>query len=291
MQEHAPSRTALAAAAHRAVHQISEEGRIFADPLAVPILGMAETRLTELLRRAPESAPIRFFIASRSAIAEAALRTAFETRGARQAVVLGAGLDTFAYRNPFGSALRVFEVDHPSTQAWKRRQLAACGIETPPWLAFAPIDFERDLIAGALESAGWREDQRTVFIWLGVVPYLSRGAIERTLRQLGAFRGGSEVVFDYGEPAEALSPEARAAQARRAEAVAALGEPFLSYFDPDGVAALLNAAGFETVDDFGPHRLLERYLRDHAPDRLAADADWRRRPDRGGHVVVARTGP
>lgn len=180
-------------------------------------------------------------------------------------------------------------MDHPATQSWKRRRLKAAGIEEPPWLRFAPCDFESDNLPDVLVDTGWDETQPSFFIWLGVVPYLTSAAVGRTLALLGGFGGGSEVVFDYGEPAHLLSDEARAAQARRAEAVASVGEPFLSYFEPPAIAAMVRDAGFGTIEDLGPHRLMERYLRTHAPDLLADDAPWRRRPDHGGHVLVART--
>jgi methyltransferase (TIGR00027 family) len=287
VQAEEPSRTAIAAAGHRAVHQIVEGGKVFADPLAVRILGVSDEKIAELVRRANETAAMRFFIASRSAIAEAVLARAFEQRGVRQLVIVGAGLDTLAYRNPFGPSLRIFEVDHPASQQWKRLRLEECGVAVPPWLHFVPCDFERARLTEALRKAGWRENESSFFTWLGVVPYLSRDAICSTLRQIGA--NSSELVFDYGEPAEVLSEDARRAQARRAATVAAMGEPFLSYFEPPEMASILKTAGFGVMEDLGPHRLLERYLRDHAPGRLRAGAAWRRRPDRGGHIVVART--
>src|SRR5271157_2024662 len=124
MQPEEPSRTALGAAAHRAVHQVLERGRIFSDPLAVRILGAdAETTLRDAENN-PARRKLRLFIAVRTRFAEDALAAAV-ARGVRQLVVLGAGLDTFAYRNPFGEQLHVFEVDHPATQAWKRERLAA----------------------------------------------------------------------------------------------------------------------------------------------------------------------
>jgi hypothetical protein len=133
-----PSRTAKAAAAHRAAHQVLEQGRLFADPLALRILGDdAETAVREA-EADPSKRRMRIFIAARTRFAEDALAAAVQ-RGVRQLVVLGAGLDTFAYRSPHGDRLSLFEVDHPATQAWKRQRLADAAIPVPDSLVFAPI--------------------------------------------------------------------------------------------------------------------------------------------------------
>ena len=139
-----PSRTALAAAGLRAAHQVLEGGRIFCDPLALRILGGDADKigLTEEEKLAQRG--IRFFVAARSRLAEDELRRAVEMRKVGQLVVLGAGLDTFGYRNPFGERLEVFEVDHPATQAWKKKQLRKAAIEVPPTLTYVPGDFESE---------------------------------------------------------------------------------------------------------------------------------------------------
>ena len=172
MQPGQPSRTALGAATHRALHQVLEGGRVFADPLAARILGKdLEAAIREAegdpLRRA-----LRLFIAVRTRFAEDALMAAM-ARGVRQLVVLGAGLDTFAYRAGQVEGLRIFEVDHPATQAWKRQRLSEAGIEVPPALTFAPVDFERETLGEGLAAAGFDPSRPAFFTWLGVVPYLS----------------------------------------------------------------------------------------------------------------------
>src|SRR5215831_8698198 len=139
MQQGQPSSTTLSAAFHRAAHQVLEHGFIFADPLATRILG---ADLEEAVRRAqndPSQRKLRLFIAVRTRFAEDALAASLE-RGVRQLVVLGAGLDTYAYRASSPHNLRVFEVDHPATQAWKRQRLAEVGISIPSQLTFAPVD-------------------------------------------------------------------------------------------------------------------------------------------------------
>src|SRR5580704_6993810 len=146
MQPGEPSRTAFRAAAHRAAHQIAEGGRVFADPLARAVLGAAPAAVFDGDLDQPATRSMRLFIAARSRFAEESLAAAVG-RGVRQYVVLGAGLDTFAHRNPFAEAgLRVFEVDHPATQAWKRQRLAAAELPEPASLTYAPVDFERQTL-------------------------------------------------------------------------------------------------------------------------------------------------
>ena len=207
MQPGQPSRTALRAAAHRAAHQVIEGGRVFADPLAVAVLGEAPGAVFGADLERPATRSMRLFIAARSRFAEESLAAAV-ARGVRQYVVLGAGLDTFAHRNPFAEAgLRVFEVDYPATQAWKRERLAAAGLVTPTSLTFAPVDFERQTLAEGLANAGFDPAAPAFFSWLGVTVYLTRAAVMETLAFIAARPAGSEVVFDYGEPVSSYPPE------------------------------------------------------------------------------------
>jgi methyltransferase (TIGR00027 family) len=285
MHETEPSKTALGAAAYRALHQFVDKGRIFADPLALRILGAYGMVLKVQARLHPQLLDthrgMRLFVSARSAIAEARLEAGVETRSVRQLVVLGAGLDTFAYRNPFEGRLHVFEVDHPATQAWKRRRLAETRIAIPGSLTYAPADFEKDALLDALTAAGFDPGKRTFFAWLGVIPYLTREAALATLSLIGALPGGGEVVFDYSDPPETLGAEARAAQAERAAGVASVGEPFLTYFDPADLQAELTARGLTDIDDLGPQALMRGYFRPGAePDPLRT---------RGGHVLFAAT--
>ena len=292
MNERAPSRTAFAAAMHRAAHQVLEGGRIFADPLALRILGMEVEAVAQHAAARAGARGMRLFIALRSAFAESTLVRGVEARGVRQAVILGAGLDTFAYRQPCGDGLRVFEVDHPATQAWKQQRLVDAGIVAPASLVFAPVDFERDLLLDGLEAVGFNPRWRTFFSWLGVVPYLDATAVANTLACIAGLSGGSEVVFDYGEPPPALSPELRPHHEALAARVAAVGEPFKSYFEPAPLAAQLGALGFTQVEDWDVTALLERHLGpDDAASPLARDAlmALRRHRGGGGHVIFAAT--
>ncbi len=199
-------------------------------------------------------------------------------RGVRQLAVLGAGLDTFAYRAT-PTSLRIFEVDHPDTQAWKRHRLAEAGIDAPGSLTFAPVDFERQTLSAGLEAAGFDPGQQTFFTWLGVVPYLTEAAIWSTLSFIASLPGGAHVVLDYSDPPESLSPEMRAFHDRRAAHVAEAGEAWLNYFEPDQLRARLTDLGFREVEDLGPPQIAARYF----PQRVNSA------PEKGGHIVRAST--
>lgn len=278
MEPGRPSRTALAAAAHRAAHQLLEGGRIFTDPLALPILGEDPETVRRKAEEDPFSRRMRLFIAVRTRFAEEALATAVD-RGVRQLVVLGAGLDTYAYRNPLGDRLRIFEVDHPATQIWKRYRLASASIPLPGGLTFAPVDFERGTLSDGLAAAGFDPAQQTFFTWLGVVPYLTEEAIYSTLGFISALPSGAHVVFDYSDPPDSLSPEALALHHRRAARVEALGEAWLSHFDAGELRTKLLALGFSEVEDLGPPQIVARYF----PDRPGSP------PEKGGHILRAAT--
>jgi methyltransferase (TIGR00027 family) len=268
METGQPSRTASSAARYRAAHQVLEHGRIFTDPLAWPILGMSED---EVLADARERRGMRLFVAARSRFAEDALATAVRERGIERLVLLGAGLDTFAYRNPH-PGLRVIEVDHPDTQAWKRRRLAEAGIGVPEGVTYLGVDFENESLGERL-----RLDGPAFFFWLGVAPYLTSSAFGETLAVI-ASGAGHEVVFDYAMAPERASGERRAALEARAERVAGIGEPWLTYFDPPQIAAQLTGLGFTDLEDLGPAELAARFF--GRPDVPPGTA--------GGHFIAAR---
>ena len=276
MKEREPSRTALGAAGYRAAHQNLDGAAVFVDPFAYPILGPDADAIVAALAAVPGGAPARLFMAARSRFAEDSLAAAV-ARGALQAVILGAGLDTFALRNPYEN-LKVFEVDHPDTQAWKLSRLAASGLAIPPGLTFAPVNFEDGSLADGLAAAGFCREAPAVFLWLGVVPYLRRDVIQGTLRYIAGVPQ-AEVIFDYGEPLENYRPERRGEMIAMADGVAALGEPWLSYFDPAEIALVLADLGFDDQEDIGIGEIACRYL--GAPKSALP-----REP--GAHVIRAR---
>jgi methyltransferase (TIGR00027 family) len=259
MIERQPSRTALGAAGYRAAHQLLDGGKVFSDPFARTILGDGADAIIAALSAGPAQHRLRIFMAARSRFAEDCLGAAV-SRGVRQAVILGAGFDTFALRNPYSDeGLRVFEVDHPATQAWKQKRLSEVGLAVPASLSFGAVDFETDDLGRGLNDAGFESDHPAFFIWLGVVPYLGRAAIAGTLRYIASIPD-SEVVFDYSEPLENYPPERRDEIAALAAVTAEIGEPWLSHFDPDEIARELRDYGFGDLEDLGMSQTAVRYL-------------------------------
>lgn len=233
-----------------------EAAAIFRDPFAEKILDDETRAALHGMAADPSLRGMRLFIVSRSRFSEEAL-AARVARGAKQVVVLGAGLDTFSLRNPFPD-VRVFEVDFPATQAWKRERLQESRLVLPETLTFAPVDFERESLAEGLARAGFRRDRPAFFQWLGVTPYLTREAISSTLDYIAGIPG-SGVAFDYTEPFENQSPERRARLTAVAEGAAARGEPWLSFFDPPEIADILRGKGFTEIEDLAFADVIKRY--------------------------------
>lgn len=281
MDNEGSSRTALATAYARAYHQIADRPTILTDPVAARLLGVTADELTEMGRPAEGrlgnpvgSRPYRLFFAARARFAEDRIATAVAA-GVRQVVILGAGLDTFAYRNPYPD-LRVFEVDHPATQAWKRERLAASGIDQPERLTFAPVDFETDTLAMGLASAGFSRNDPALFVWLGVVFYLTQDTARTTLEYIAGRAQPVEVIFDYLQPAD--TDEDRAQLQARAHRVAAEGEPWFSYFASDEIAAQLRALGFTEIEDHSSTELIASYLDES--EEFAGEPPQKLRPSR-----------
>ena len=275
-----PSRTAQGVAMRRAAHQIVDHPHVFHDPLALAILGEDAARdLKGDPSRFNTSARLRAFVAARSRYAEDELAAAFQ-RGVREYVLLGAGLDTFAYRNSH-AGLRVFEVDHnPATQAWKREQIQTAGIAIPESLTFVPVDFEKQTLAEALPQSGFPNHQPAFFSWLGVVPYLTAEAARATLAFIGGLPPNSGVVFDYAVPPDSLGPRARAAFDELAARVARAGEPFQLFFEPAELGAMLRGGGFHHIEDLDGAEIDRRYFSDRS-DGLSASGGL-------GRLVSAR---
>jgi methyltransferase (TIGR00027 family) len=245
-------------AERRAAHQLLDQPLVFEDPLAVRIIGArAEANLPEQPKNFV-AARFRAFMAARSRFAEDELRDAV-ARGVRQYVVLGAGLDTFAYRNPYPE-LRVFEVDHPSTQAWKRKRLAQVGIPVPSTMTFAPVDFTRETFDDALANAGFDEGAPAFFSWLGVTMYLERELVLGTLRAIHEMHEANGVVFDYAVPRETLGLVGRLALDAVSRRVKRAGEPFKGFFAPADLVATLREIGYTSIEDLGSAEIDARYF-------------------------------
>lgn len=262
MQEGQASRTADRVAERRAAHQVRDRPLVFDDPLALRIIRPEVARELRERPATSDSSPLapylRAFFAVRSRFAEDALRDAVG-RGVQQYVVLGAGFDTFAYRNPFPE-LRVFEVDHPATQATKRERLVAADITIPPTLTFVPIDFTTTALDDALRAAGFDATSPAFFAWLGVVPYLERAAIDQTLSFIASLPARTAVVFDYSVPPESMGLMNRMIVRTMANRVASLGEPWKTYLDPKKLLNDLQAIGFSKAEDADGDALNHRYF-------------------------------
>jgi len=268
MQEGKFSKTANRVAIRRAAHQLLDQPKVLDDPLALRIIG---SKAAEDLRSNPKehhafSRAFRAFMAARSRYAEDELAGAV-SRGVKQYVVLGAGLDTFAYRNPH-PGLRVFEVDHPSTQAWKREQLQAASIVVPPSLAFVPIDFELQTLADGLAQSAFKVNAAGFFSWLGVTPYLTREACMTTLDFIAKMPAGSGLVFDFAVDPALLNPGQRQALAALTKRVARYGEPFQLFFDPTKLSDELKALGFKRSEFLQGKELNARYFKDRTDGLL-----------------------
>jgi methyltransferase (TIGR00027 family) len=267
MEPAVASRTALRVALRRAAHQIHDSPVVFDDPIAVPILCAAyaeELKRTPLRSDRPFSIGLRAFLVARSRYAEDNLRRAVET-GVNQYVLLGAGLDTFAYRNPYAQ-LRVFEVDHPATQQWKRELLQRNGIAIPEKITYTPVDFERQSLSAQLSDAGFNFQEPAFFAWLGVVPYLTLDAFRATLKLVSDQQPGSGLALDYGQPRSVLPPLERLALDSLASRVEQAGEPFQLFFTPPEIAVELSR--FHSIEDLGAAEINERYFHGRT-DQLA----------------------
>jgi methyltransferase (TIGR00027 family) len=261
MQSGKASKTALGVAIRRAAHQLVDHPPILNDPIAIPLVGSGYPRHMERAMH-PVARDFRAFMAVRSRYAEDRLAQAV-AEGVMQYVILGAGLDTFAYRNPFPS-LHVFEVDFPATQQWKREMLDNARIAIPSALTFVPLDFEHQTLAESLHQAGFDSAAPSFFAWLGVVPYLTLDAFRATLSAIAQLPAGTAVSFDYGLPPHTLSPVGRKAFDALAGRVAAAGEPFQLFFTPEEMESELRRAGFTRIGQLDFEQINQLYFNNRA---------------------------
>jgi methyltransferase (TIGR00027 family) len=243
----------MMAACARGVHLLTYgPDAVLSDWLAWPLVGSEAETIAAGLREAFGKVSVRLanWIAARSRITEDWLKTS----GAKQYVVLGAGLDTFAWRQPSYSNICVFEVDHPSTQAWKRSRLEVLGTSLPSNLSWVPVDFEVESVAAGLQRANVGSDSLFVS-WLGVTGYLSREAIGATLRALPA----CSIAVTYDTPKSTWMGEVHSISKRLEEIAIATGEPLVSMFSPDEFASVLADNGFDVIEDVGAEEVEARY--------------------------------
>ncbi|HTO68811.1 MAG TPA: class I SAM-dependent methyltransferase [Myxococcota bacterium] len=254
-EERPASRTALGVAVLRAIHQLRDGApRVLDDPVAPALVGdaaLARALADDGLYSSAAMRALRAHVVLRSRFAEDCIEAACR-RGVRQLVVLGAGFDSFAYRQPpWAAALRIFEVDHPGSQRLKRERLAAGGVAIPENVSFVPADFERHSLREILGASRLDFAAPAVFSCLGVLVYLERGAIEALFRTVASFPKGSELIVTFTARERAPGTEARAA---------AGGEPWLTKLEPDELRALLVVAGFTSVEFLDPADAERRYF-------------------------------
>jgi methyltransferase (TIGR00027 family) len=265
MKENQPSATAQRVAMRRAAHQLLDDPKVFDDPVALRIIGKESASALQAdphqFEATPLSPYLRAFVAARSRYTEDELALGVR-RGVSQYVILGAGLDTFAYRNPYPEGmLHVFEVDYPTTQAWKRARLEEVGITVSGDLTFAPVDFERQTLEEGLRNAGYDSGKCTFFSWLGVTEYLTTEVVMATLRFVASAPVGSGVVFDYMISPSLLTPTQQSSFDALSKRVASAGEPWKAFFDPDLLTRDLRGTGFRYVEDNGPEEINARYFK------------------------------
>ena len=246
------SRTALATAYLRAAHQLLDAApRILDDPIAVRLLGEgAGQKIRESAERYrnPVAAALRSHVVLRSRFAEDRLAAAVQ-RGVSQYVILGAGFDTFAFRQPdWAKSLKIFEIDHPDTQLVKRSFLTKASLDLPANVRFAQIDFEHESLLEGLGRHHVSLEEPTFFSWLGVTVYLKEAAIDAALKSMATYPSGSEVVLTFKQPMMKTTGKAAEAAQKLAENVASVGEPFVSFFEPKTMEAKLTSAGFSKVE-------------------------------------------
>jgi len=265
MKEDQPSATAQRVAMRRAAHQLLDDPKVFEDPVALLIIGKESASALQAdphqFEATPLSSYLRAFVAARSRYAEDQLAVGVR-RGVSQYVILGAGLDTFAYRNPYPEGvLRVFEVDYPSTQTWKRARLEEVGITLPGNLTFAPVDFETQTLEEGLRSVGYNPSKCTFFSWLGVTEYLATEVVMATLRFVASATVGSGVVFDYMISPSLLTSAQRSGFDVLSQRVASANEPWKAFFVPELLTRDLRAMGSRSVENSGPEEINARYFK------------------------------
>ena len=281
MQQEVPDSTAVRVAMWRALHVLADPPpHVIADTIGIELAAPEEG-----WRERPDMNPqfTRLFRASIVARARFIEDLVVEQagRGVRQYVILGAGLDTFAQRRPeIASCLKVFEVDRPGPQAWKRRRLIELSYGVPEWLTLVPVDFE----TGGWEdikAAGFDAGAPAVVSSTGVSMYLTRDAVAASLRQVAALAPGSTLAMTFVLPIEFAGPEVRRGLEIAERGARAAGTPFLSFFRPEEIVAMAREAGFKQARHVPAATLAERYF--------AGRGDGLRPPSNAEELLVAET--
>jgi methyltransferase (TIGR00027 family) len=277
-----PDNTAVRVALWRALHvRADPPPHVFEDDLGLALVA-PDGDWPQRPDMSPFTRPFRASIVARARFVEDLLEEEL-SHGLTQYVILGAGLDTFAQRRPeLGARLRIFEIDEPSTQAWKQRRLAERGYGVPSFLRFVPVDFEAgDAWLARLAAAGFDPKEPTLASSLGVSMYLERTAVTTMLRDVASFGPGSTFVMSFMLPIERNEPELRPAIEAASQGARARGTPWVSFFTPEEMLDLARAAGFRAVRHVSADTLTERYF--------ANRTDGLRLPSNSEELLVATT--
>lgn len=265
-----PGYTATLAAVGRAIHSESERPLVL-DHLALGLAGEPGTTLmAQLTSQLPEASRQSFGLAFaiRTRFVEDAVEAAIHD-GLGQYVILGAGLDSFAYRRPeLSERLKIFEVDRAASQAWKRSRLEKMAVTIPASVAFVPLDHEKDDLRAGLVNAGLDPSAPAIVSAIALTQYLAQPAIEQILELVASFVPDSRLVVTYVVPAAELSETAAAGLAWTMSQAEERGERFLSLFRPAEFDELLKRSGFSRVEEAGPRDLLQMYLADRPDAQL-----------------------
>lgn len=276
------SATATGVAVARSAHRSCDQPPwVLDDPFALQLAGPRWAEIQSASEAAfPETAlrQSRASVVARSRYAEDRLVSG----GYRQYVILAAGLDSFAWRRAdLIGWLRLFEVDHPASQAWKLGRIAELDLPVRDGHVFAPVDFETTPLWEGLTRAGLDWSQPAFFSWLGVIIYLTPEAITATLNTVSGCGTGSEIVLSYDAPDAFLDDTAREMVQIEARQVAATGEPYTTRMSPAQAETLIESAGLEVVEHLAPQALYDRYFAQRS-DGL--------RPSTAERLIAARTG-
>jgi methyltransferase (TIGR00027 family) len=238
---------------------------VLQDPLALPLVGEAGRKIIEASRRRMDGTVarrLRAFVVARTRFADEELAQAHAS-GVRHCVVIGAGLDTLAYRHPYPD-LTVYEVDHPGTQAWKLAQLRGAGIAPPATVRFLPVDLARQDLATALAAQGLTPEQPAFFSLLGVSMYLPPSALTGLLRLVAGWSPRSRLVFDYVVPVSHQPMLTWLAYRFFLLRLARIGEPWRGFFEPAALGSEIGALGFSQASDLSGAQINARYFHERA---------------------------
>ncbi len=270
MVQNSASNTAFGTLYMRAVHQLLDARPLILDDApALKLLGEELARKilrTKRHHRTLEARALRSHVVLRSRFAEDRLAAAV-ARGIRQYIILGAGFDTFAFRQPeWAKEMKIFEVDNPSTQEKKSSMLAGAEMTPPSNLCFVSIDFEKESLYEGIKRSGVLFTEPAFFSWLGVTMYLREEAIDSVLRTIAQFPAGSEVVFTFSQPPDLLGRREKNYHSLLAGIVRKAGEPFISYFTAAAIQSKLHSAGFKTVFFLSARESEDLYFRKRPRD-------------------------